>query len=165
MLVRRRGSILSCFIVPDNDFPIENDLLDPETDSKTASSRPSRHLGLIWHFAHTELLTPAPKAFFAFLQASLTQYSAGSVWCGATGEEVRVRASQPQSCKCERLAGSVSGTVLVGIHFFDSFSLHLMSLKQRAHKRKISILVFVFFSGSQLLLYHCCVLRRVQFIY
>ncbi len=39
--------------------------LTPETDSKTASSSPSRHLGLIWHLAHTELLTsdPWPTAF------------------------------------------------------------------------------------------------------
>lgn len=31
--------------------------LTSETDSKTASSSPSRHLSLIWRLAHTELLT------------------------------------------------------------------------------------------------------------
>lgn len=100
--------------------------LTPETDSKTAPSSPSRHLGLIWHFAHTELLTSdlCPTAFClppgqphpvfcrlrllsgALALGTATELAWAVSLCGATGEEVRVRASQPQSCKCERLAGS-----------------------------------------------------------
>ncbi|KAI4816224.1 hypothetical protein KUCAC02_008559, partial [Chaenocephalus aceratus] len=36
--VCRGYSPLSCFIVPDNDFPIENDPRDPETDSQNLPS-------------------------------------------------------------------------------------------------------------------------------
>lgn len=108
--------------------------LTPETDSKTASSSPSRHLGLIWHFAHTELLTsdPCSTAFCqpypvfcrpcplsgALALGTATELTWAVSLCGATGVEVRVRASRPQICKCERLAGSDGGTVLAGIYIF-----------------------------------------------
>lgn len=65
-------------------------------------------------------------------------------WCGATAEKVKVTASRPQICKCERFAGSDGCTVLVGIYIyiFNSFAPHPVTSKQRAPQGRFSILAF-----------------------
>lgn len=162
--------------------------LTPETDSKTASPSPSRHLGLIWHLAHTELLTSVlcPTTFcLPLVFLLLTQHSAGFVhyrvalilgipaqmtqtvkWCSATGEQVRKRVKWPQSFKCERLAGSDGGMMLQGIYtYLLSCSLFPpMSTKQRPSKGNVLILAFTFSSWCQPLLNLCRMLRGVLFI-
>lgn len=56
----------------------------------------------------------------ALALCTAAQMSGAVSWCFATGEEVRVRASRPQSFKCERLAGSNGGTVPAGIYIFSN---------------------------------------------
>ncbi|KAI9524932.1 hypothetical protein NQZ68_014467 [Dissostichus eleginoides] len=103
--VCRGYSPLSCFIVPDNDFPIENDPRDPETDSKTASSSPSGKFSILpakscWpHFpAREDLCLPPGQNLPSILQIlSLS----GAIALGMS-IEVRVRASWLQNVNVRR---------------------------------------------------------------
>ena len=83
--------------------------LTPERDSKKSSSCPSRHLGLIWHLAHTELLAlfPCQTSFLTALPSILQGQS--TFWSFHPGcshradlcrELVWWRGSADLNCKC-----------------------------------------------------------------
>ena len=132
--------------------------LTPETDSKTASSRPSRHLGPIWHFARTEPLTPpvprpVPDSFLSSSPPVSTALNPGYMsrevtwghrW-GGWGKGPR----WPQSFKCERLAGSDRGTTPQGILLFSRSLFSLFSLFSHQTKTFLLILSYTRLSCYQ----------------
>lgn len=131
--------------------------LTSETDSKTASSSPSRHLSLTWPLAHTELLTSVLclSSLHPLISAMSSNLECCHKWRRFSNHK------KPQTCKYVKSSGLFWIHVAYQVAHICLYT-HMYTYITSCFQVKISTFVYRLFNGFVFMFLHLSLSRVPQ---